>query len=235
MPHGDVSPETRQSGANQQALAGMIPTGVEDAIGPAAKMAILIGPKALDFPSLFTKAATEDIAAGKPVKEVWRQWGQEPGADNKMVSEISDRGTQVVPPPAPFSFPKADPNQPELPLNAERASPLNTATPPPRTLEEGFPHPKLYKNYPEAAKVEFESGHAPQVKGGYVRAEQLPGGGEFGEGRIKAFSPKTDPQDPFSVRGTTVHEAQHKVQQIEDMPRGGTSASWACTSSAKSW
>ncbi len=58
VPPEAVSPEVQQKGANQQALTGMIPTGIEDAVsllGPAAKsMAIFLGPgaKQADFPGV---------------------------------------------------------------------------------------------------------------------------------------------------------------------------------------
>jgi hypothetical protein len=221
VPEADVSPQVRQQGANQQALMSMIPVDPTHAATAAAKEAMIIGPRALKFPGLFVKPAMEDLAAGKSAAETWRNWGIEKDIQGNPVAEISDRPSTLSNVEPPFTSSAL--SQPR-----ETGGLSSHLYRPPPTLGENLNHPELFANYPTAQDVLHEARQTPpsgRVSGGYTRGEDLRGIGHedyANEGKITAASPHTDPAHPDSPRGITIHEAQHKVQEIEDFPRGGS-------------
>ena len=160
--------------------------------------AVIIGQNAVKAPTLFLKPAQEDLNAGKSIGEVWKQWGWEPDQQGNLVSEISDRPAEVV------------------------------TTGKDTTLGEGVKHPELFENYPERLPdVQYRADERSPFRqvspnAGYTRSEHMPDPAAAPEGAIDAETPELDPRHPDSARGLTIHEVQHKVDELEDRPRGSS-------------
>jgi hypothetical protein len=164
IPSSAVSPEIQQKGANQQALMGMIPTGVDDvaplAVGGAKALGIFAGPMAKTVNKQMLSKAEDMLKAGADKLDVWKETGWFKGADGKMRFEIDD---------SPSQFRGLNPEPQETPIRA------------------ALQHKELYDAYPDLIPAKVEE----KTLGGRIQGQYY--GYEPGDERIALSWSNKDP------------------------------------------
>jgi hypothetical protein len=158
------------------------------------------------------KAATADLAklnrarqmaeAGSDPKAIWKETGWFKGAEGEWKFEISDETARFRNDPREWQF------------NEARTAAAST-------VQGALYHPKLTDAYPEVGEQGF--GFGPSLMG--ESGMQLPG-------RLNVTANTADIRDVASGRmpkrnnkfSTSLHEAQHAVQDVEGFARGGNPA-----------
>jgi hypothetical protein len=172
------------------AAAGLVPFGslVGKLRNPIKR--IIAGDKAVHFPKEKAQEAMYELGAGANKSDVWRTHGIEKTAEGHPSFEISDTGTKIT-------------------LDHPDWQQMGNMDYFQGELAHVFPHPELYKNYPDIAKskvtITIDPTRRKGAEGGFYP--------DTGELEVTARSRK-------QARLALIHEIQHKVQKEQGWEGG---------------
>lgn len=188
--------------------AGLLPVGGDIAGGVLKAIFGGVGAKTADK---FLLERAQDMAAkGADRGAIWSETGWFKGPDDKWRFEIDDSGSKLTPKAAD-----------EL-----MASGGGTYGATQRTAPGVLYHGPLYDAYPNLRLIDVDARHNTQLPTSKVKGEyQGDYRGESGGRPSINVQSNSLEGDPWSVRGITLHELQHAVQDIEGLASGGNNFS----------
>jgi len=214
-------------------LLGERPNTMLGAITPQPKF-IFVGENSKTWNKADATKALEMEKAGASPEDIWASTGTFRGPEGKLRQEISDLPARANFPPqysdvlnAQSQFQYGTPYY-SLPLTKTGLGEMRKKVSDLadidmeryKTAAGAFPHPDLYKAYPELANVKVEPFKNKDIYGSYGNSQIIEG---FIKPRKKIVNESITANAPNEevLKNVLAHEAQHAIQAREGFARGG--------------